>query len=240
MTTKSAMVVVPTYNERENLPNLIEAILKQGESFNILVVDDNSPDGTGQIADEYAQKYPGRVFVLHRQEKKGLGQAYVAGFKEALTHQTDYIIQMDADFSHDPNELPKFMPLMEQYDLVIGSRYIDGHISVVNWSLTRLLLSFFASVYVRLITGMKIWDTTGGFKCWKRQVLEQINLDHVQSDGYSFQIEMNWRAYRLNYRIGEMPIIFLDRHSGTSKMTMSIIREAVWRVWALRFGFYKR
>ncbi len=237
---KNAIVVIPTYNESENLQKIIPIILNLAENFQILIVDDNSPDGTGKIADQFASRYSGRVHVLHRQEKKGLGQAYVAGFKQALTHKSDYIIQMDADFSHDPEELVKFFDKMETYDIVIGSRYINGQISVVNWSLKRLLLSYFASIYVRIITGMKMWDTTAGFKCWRREVLENINLDAVQSDGYSFQIEMNWRSHKKGYKIGEMPIIFMDRHSGTSKMTMKIIREAVWRVWSLRLGLYKK
>lgn len=237
---KTAIVVIPTYNEYENIQKLVPNILELEDQFQILIVDDNSPDGTGKIADQFVEQHPGRVHVLHRQEKKGLGQAYVAGFKHALTYNTDYIIQMDADFSHDPQELPNFLTKIEECDVVIGSRYIDGYISVVNWPLYRLLLSYCASIYVRVITGLKIWDTTGGFKCWRRKVLEKINLDAVQSDGYSFQIEMNWRAHKHGFKIGEIPIIFVDRHTGTSKMTMRIIQEAVWRVWSLRLGFYKK
>jgi dolichol-phosphate mannosyltransferase len=231
-----AMVVIPTYNECTNLPLIVDEILNVTPSLSILVVDDNSPDGTGKIADELSQKHKDRVYVIHRPGKMGLGSAYICGFKYALQWGADYIFEMDADFSHDPKYLPNFIAKMNQYDLVIGSRYVNG-ISVVNWPLTRLALSLIASQYVRLVTGLKLTDTTAGFKCFSRKALESIELDEIFSNGYSFQIEMNYRLYKKGFHIGEIPIIFVDRHSGSSKMSGHIIREALYVVWKLRLGF---
>jgi len=231
-------VVIPTYNERENIEKLAAMILSQDERINILFVDDNSPDGTGEIADRLASSN-NRVAVLHRAGKLGLGSAYREGFKIAIDGNADYIIEMDADFSHDPAMLPLFIDKMAEYDLVIGSRYING-VSVVNWPIRRLILSYCASVYTRLITGLRLSDCTGGFKCFRRQVLESIDLASVRSDGYSFQIEMNYRCHERGFRIGEIPIIFVDRHAGTSKMSKQIVREAVFMVWKLKLGSIKR
>lgn len=231
-----AIVVIPTYNEKENIQKLVPEILKEGEEFEVLIVDDNSPDGTGEIADKLAEQYPDKVHVLHRPCKLGLGSAYREGFKFALAHGADYIFEMDADFSHDPKYLPEFLKMMNEYDLVIGSRYKNG-ISVVNWPLRRLILSLLATKYVRLITGLKLTDCTTGYKCFKRKVLETLDLDSILSNGYSFQIEVNYRVHKLGFKIGELPIVFIDRHSGSSKMSGSIIREALYIVWKLRLGF---
>lgn len=230
------MIVIPTYNEKANLPVLIEEIFKHQIPFSILIVDDNSPDGTGLIADELAKQYPDRVHVIHRAGKMGLGSAYIEGFKYALKWGADYIFEMDADFSHDPRYLPDFIEKIKDYDVIVGSRYVNG-ISVINWPLSRLVLSLIASQYVRLITGLKLTDTTAGYKCFSRKVLETIDLDAVYSNGYSFQIEMNYRTTKLGFKIGEIPIIFVDRHSGTSKMSGHIVREALYVVWKLRLGF---
>ena len=201
-------------------------------SLSILVVDDNSPDGTGKLVTDMSEQND-RIQVLHRPSKLGLGSAYIAGFKHAIQQDVDCIFEMDADFSHDPNMISEFLEKLETCDVVIGSRYISG-INVVNWPMSRLLLSYFANFYTRIITGMSIQDATGGFKCFKREVLEQIDLDQVRSDGYAFQIEMNFRCWRKGFRICEIPIIFVDRHSGTSKMSRRIIYEAIWIVWWLR------
>ncbi len=228
------MVVVPTYNERDNIQRLVAEILSQGDGIQVLVVDDNSPDGTGKIVDRMAAD-DRRVHVIHRAGKMGLGSAYRVGFKYALGQGADYIVEMDADFSHDPAMLPVFLKKIEEYDLVIGSRYLNG-VSVVNWPIRRLILSYCASVYTRMITGLAISDCTGGFKCFRRQVLESIDLDKIRSDGYSFQIEMNYRCVERGFRVGEIPIIFIDRHAGTSKMSKKIVREAVFMVWKLKLG----
>ena len=198
----------------------------------VLVVDDNSPDGTGKLADRMAAENE-RISVLHRPEKLGLGSAYVAGFKHAIQQDVDCVFEMDADFSHDPATIPEFIEEIASCDVVIGSRYISG-INVVNWPMSRLLLSYFANIYTRVITGMTIRDTTSGFKCFRREVLEHIDLDSVRSDGYAFQIEMNFRCWRKGYRMREIPIIFVDRRSGTSKLSQGVINEAVWIVWWLR------
>jgi dolichol-phosphate mannosyltransferase len=213
-------------------------ILAQDERINILFVDDNSPDGTGEIADRLASGSD-RIRVLHRAGKMGLGSAYREGFKIAIDDCADYIIEMDADFSHDPAMLPLFIEKMSNHDLVIGSRYING-VSVVNWPIRRLILSYCASIYTRMITGLRLTDCTGGFKCFRREVLESLNLSSIKSDGYSFQIEMNYRCFEKGYRIGEIPIIFVDRHAGTSKMSKQIVREAVFMVWKLRLGTMRR
>ena len=231
-------VVVPTYNERDNIETLAGMILSQDERVDILFVDDNSPDGTGDIADRLASS-TSRVKVLHRAGKLGLGSAYREGFRTALDNGADYIVEMDADFSHDPAMLPLFIEKMSEYDLVIGSRYING-VSVVNWPIRRLILSYCASVYTRLITGLHLSDCTGGFKCFRRNVLESLDLESIRSDGYSFQIEMNYRCHERGFRIGEIPIIFVDRHAGSSKMSKQIVREAVLMVWKLKLGSLSR
>jgi dolichol-phosphate mannosyltransferase len=228
------MVVVPTYNERDNIERLVADILTQDEGIEVLVVDDDSPDGTGEIVDRMAAGNP-RLHALHRPGKLGLGSAYCDGFRLALDKGAEYIVEMDADFSHDPAMLPVFFERMKDFDLVIGSRYLNG-ISVVNWPLRRLMLSYFANVYTRFITGLKIFDCTGGFKCFRRAVLESIDLSRIKSDGYSFQIEMNYRCVENGFRIGEIPIIFVDRHAGSSKMSRKIVREAVFIVWKLKIG----
>lgn len=229
-----AVVVVPTYNERDNIERLAGEILSRDDDIHILIVDDSSPDGTGELADRMAAGN-GRIHVLHRSGKLGLGSAYREGFRIALDMGADYIVEMDADFSHDPAVLPRFFEKMHDYDLVIGSRYLNG-VSVVNWPLRRLMLSYFASVYTRLITGLKISDCTSGFKCFSRRVIEAIDLNRIKSDGYSFQIEMNYRCVEKGFRVGEVPIIFIDRHAGSSKMSKKIVREAVLMVWKLKLG----
>jgi len=230
----NAIVVIPTYNERDNIVRLAGEVLKQHPDLRILFVDDNSPDGTGALADELAAAEE-RISVIHRAGKLGLGSAYREGFRAALAMGADYLIEMDADFSHDPTVLPLFLEAMRECDLVIGSRYLNG-ISVVNWPLRRLMLSYFASVYTRVITGLELRDCTSGFKCFRRSAIEAIDLDKVKSDGYSFQIEMNYRCHEQGFKIREVPIIFIDRHAGTSKMSRRIVREAVVMVWKLRLG----
>jgi len=227
-------VVIPTYNEHENIEKLATEVLSMDNSIHILIVDDNSPDGTGELADRMAAA-DDRIHVLHRKGKLGLGSAYREGFRLAIDQGADYIVEMDADFSHDPAILPRFFEKMSEYDLVIGSRYLNG-VSVVNWPLRRLMLSYFASVYTRVITGLRISDCTSGFKCFNRKVLEAIDLNRIRSDGYSFQIEMNYRCVEKGFRVGEVPIIFIDRHAGSSKMSKKIVREAVIMVWKLKLG----
>jgi dolichol-phosphate mannosyltransferase len=230
-----AIVVVPTYNERENIENLIASVQAQPGNIDVLVVDDNSPDGTGDLAEEIAARTPGKVSVLHRNRKEGLGPAYLAGFQHVLAKMDhELIMQMDADLSHDPAYLPKFVKAAESYDLILGSRYVKG-ISVVNWDFKRLLLSKTASRYVRLVTGLPYTDLTGGFKCWRRKTLEGIGLRHVSARGYIFQTEMTYRAYRKGFRVGEIPIIFYERNLGRSKISGPIIVEALFRVGLLRF-----
>lgn len=228
------MVVIPTYNERDNIEKLAKEVLAQDRRIHILIVDDNSPDGTGALADILAAAN-NNIHVLHRSGKLGLGSAYRQGFRIALDMGADYVVEMDADFSHDPSALPRFFEKMQEYDLVIGSRYLNG-VSVVNWPLRRLMLSYFASVYTRLITGLRISDCTSGYKCFSRNVLEAIDLNKIKSDGYSFQIEMNYRCMVKGFRLGEIPIIFIDRHAGSSKMSKKIVREAVIMVWKLKLG----
>jgi dolichol-phosphate mannosyltransferase len=229
-----ALVIVPTYNESENLPRLIPSVLSRDPRLEVLVVDDASPDGTGRIADELAAAEP-RVHVLHRAGKLGLGTAYLDGFRWGIERGYDVLFEMDADFSHDPVHLPQFMEAIERYDVVLGSRYLHGRVTVVNWPIGRLLLSYFANVYARWVTGLPIADATGGFKAFRRPVLEAIDLDRVESNGYAFQIEMSFRAWKQGFRLGEIPIMFVDRDLGESKMSKKIVREAVWRVWRLRF-----
>ena len=231
--TERVLVVVPTYNERENLPPLIERVMGLFVSLDLLVVDDNSPDGTGQIADRIADGNA-RVKVLHRKEKDGLGRAYIAGFKWALAQGYDLIFEMDGDFSHNPADIPLFLEAAKNADLVLGSRYTDG-IRVINWPLNRLLLSMGAALYVRIITGMPFADPTGGYKCFRRRTLESIDLDAVRSNGYSFQIEMTHKTWRQGLQVAEVPIIFTDRFQGNSKMSGKIVKEALWMVWRLWF-----
>jgi dolichol-phosphate mannosyltransferase len=228
------IVVIPTYNERDNLERLARQILSLDSAIQLLVVDDNSPDGTGQLAELLAAE-TGRVSVLHRVGKLGLGSAYREGFARALALGADVVVQMDADFSHDPSILPVFFEKMLEFDLVIGSRYKNG-VSVVNWPLRRLMLSYFASVYTRVITGLTISDCTSGYKCFRAAALQAIDLESIRSDGYSFQIEMNYRSVERGFRVAEVPIIFIDRHAGTSKMSKRIVREAVLMVWKLKLG----
>jgi len=228
-----ALVIVPTYNEATNLPQILPLVLFQDERIEVLVVDDNSPDGTGRLADEIAAEEP-RVHVMHRDGKQGLGTAYRAGFRWALERDYEYVFEMDSDFSHDPKHLPEFLVAAEDADLVLGSRYLDGRVTVVNWPMPRLVLSYSANIYARVVTGLKVCDATGGFKCFRRRVLEAIDLDAVHSNGYAFQIEMSLRAARKGFRIKEIPIVFVDRSEGESKMSGAIIREAVWMVWRLR------
>jgi len=227
-----ALVIVPTYNEKENIERIVPEILDKDPSIDILIVDDNSPDGTGKIADKLSSENK-RILVLHREKKSGLGTAYLAGFKYALENGYDYIFEMDADFSHDPSHLPQFLEAIKESDLVLGSRYVSG-VNVINWPMSRLLLSYYANVYSRWVTGLPIKDATGGFKCFRRKVLEEISLDKVHSEGYSFQIEMSFRAWEKGFKIKEIPIVFWDRRAGTSKMSKKIVREAIWMVWKLR------
>lgn len=234
-----AIVVIPTYNEKDNVEQLAEIVLSQHSEIEILFVDDNSPDGTGGIIDRMVVSSD-RIHVIHRSGKLGLGSAYRAGFRVALDMGADSILEMDADFSHDPTVLPLFLEKMQENDLVIGSRYLNG-VSVVNWPIRRLILSYFASVYTRWVTGLHLRDCTSGYKCFRRSALEAIDLAKVRSDGYSFQIEMNYRCMEKGLKIAEIPIIFIDRHAGTSKMSRKIVREAVVMVWKLRLQtFFSR
>ncbi len=234
-TDKNVFVVIPTYNERENIGQLIPIILKKGPNIKVLVVDDNSPDGTGVLVAEMARASE-RIFLLSREQKLGLGTAYVEGFKWVLAHsEADYIFEMDGDFSHNPDRIPDFVTKIgEGYDLVIGSRYVQG-VSVVNWPIRRLILSYGASLYARWITGIPLNDQTTGYKCFRRQVLETLDLDNIYSDGYAFQIEVNFRAMQRGFKLAETPIIFEERRNGSSKINRKIIREALWLVWRLRF-----
>jgi len=229
-----ALVIVPTYNERENIRRLVDAVLRQDGRLEVLVVDDGSPDGTGQIVAEL-EAADSRVHLLERAKKMGLGTAYIAGFRWALERDYEYVLEMDADFSHDPAHLPQFLSAIQDADLVLGSRYQQGRVTVVNWPIARLLLSYSANLYARAVTGLPVWDATGGFKCFRRAVLESIDFSHVRSNGYAFQIEMSFRAWKRSFRIAEIPIVFVDRTEGTSKMSKSIVREAIWMVWRLRW-----
>ena len=237
-----SIVIIPTYNEIENIEAIIRAVFSLQKSFNILIVDDNSPDKTAQRVLNLKQEFPNQLFLENRTKKSGLGTAYVHGFKWALVNKYNYIFEMDADFSHNPNDLEKLYDSCHygRADVAIGSRYITG-VNVVNWPLSRVLLSYFASVYVRLITGMKIQDTTAGFMCYKREVLEGINLEKIKFIGYAFQIEMKYRAFSKKFNIIEVPIVFTDRAKGQSKMSGSIIKEAVFGVISLRIkNFFNR
>ena len=229
-----ALVIVPTYNERFNIARLIPAVLAQDPGLEMLVVDDASPDGTGAVVDAIAANN-NRVHILHREGKLGLGTAYIAGFRWALERKYDLVFEMDADFSHNPERLPEFLETVKEADLVLGSRYQGGRVNVVNWPMSRLFLSYSANIYARGVTGLPIADATGGFKCFRRNVLESIDLNSVKSNGYAFQIEMSYRAWKRGFRLVEIPIIFFDRTEGVSKMSKKIVREAIWMVWRLRW-----
>jgi len=226
------LIIIPTYNECENIRTLIDTVLEQDERIEILVVDDNSPDGTARIVGELQEKND-RIHLIKRSGKLGLGSAYITGFKYALGEGYDVIFEMDADFSHDPKYLPDFLQAIGSSDIVIGSRYLNG-VNVINWPLMRLVLSTGASFYTRTITGMPIKDPTSGFKCFRREVLENLNLDRIDSDGYSFQIEVSYKAWKRGHKLTEIPIIFIDRNRGASKMNKRIILEAIFMVWWLR------
>jgi dolichol-phosphate mannosyltransferase len=235
------LVIIPTYNEADNIKQLISAVLSVRDTIEVLVVDDNSPDKTWELVEHLKLGNP-RVHLIRRSGKLGLGTAYVAGFKYALEHNFDCVFQMDADFSHNPMSIPAFLQKIGEYDLVIGSRYKEG-VRVLNWPIKRLILSFLANVYTRIITGMPIADATGGYKCIRKEVLAGLDLDKIKSNGYAFQIEMNFKAYKKGFRVKEIPIVFEDRRVGISKMSKRIIVEAVFRVWGLRlrsiFGMLK-
>lgn len=242
MNESDSIVIIPTYNEKENIEKIIRAVLGLEKHFNILVIDDGSPDGTAGIVKGLMQKeFANRLFIIERSGKQGLGTAYITGFKWALEHGYDYIFEMDADFSHNPDDLPRLYEACAsgKGDVVVGSRYVDGKISVVNWPMGRLMMSYYASKYVRLITGMRVCDATAGFVCWSRKVLEKMKFDKVKFVGYAFQIEMKYTATRLGFKVYEVPIIFTDRVLGTSKMSMKIFKEAFFGVFNLKFRNWK-
>jgi len=235
------LIIIPTYNELDNLPRLLPEVLSKNEGIDVLIVDDNSPDGTAAFV-ENEMKNNSRIHLIKRESKQGLGTAYITGFKYALKNNFDLIFEMDADFSHDPKEIPRFLDEIKNSDVILGSRYING-VNVINWPLRRLLLSSFANLYTRVITGLPVHDSTGGYKCFRRDVLEAIDLDRVTSNGYAFQIEMTFKAWKKGFKVKEIPIIFVDRVKGKSKMSRKIVREAVTMVWKLRlksiFGLLK-
>ncbi|MEF9924205.1 MAG: polyprenol monophosphomannose synthase [Muribaculaceae bacterium] len=241
MAKSDSVVIIPTYNEKENIANIIHTVIGLEHQFDILVIDDNSPDGTAQIVQELQKELPGRLHIVQRAGKLGLGTAYIAGFKWSLDNQYQYIFEMDADFSHNPNDLiPLYQACATQgADMAIGSRYITG-VNVVNWPMGRVLMSYFASAYVRIVTGMDIRDTTAGFACYRREVLETLNLDEIQFKGYAFQIEMKFLSYKYGFKIVEVPIIFVNRVLGTSKMNSNIFGEAVFGVIKLTIGSWFR
>ena len=230
-----SIVIIPTYNEKENVENIIRAVFGLEKEFHILIIDDGSPDGTADIVRRLQKEFPERLFMVERKGKLGLGTAYITGFKWALEHSYEYIFEMDADFSHNPNDLPRLYDACANQggDVAIGSRYVSG-VNVVNWPMGRVLMSYFASKYVRIVTGLPIHDTTAGFKCYRRQVLETIDLDHIRFKGYAFQIEMKFTAYKCGFKIIEVPVIFINRELGTSKMNSSIFGEAVFGVIKLK------
>ena len=239
MQTDKNVIIIPTYNEMENISNIIRAIFKLDEKLDILIIDDNSPDGTASIVKDMMQEeqFKDHLFIIERSGKLGLGTAYITGFKWALEQGYEYIFEMDADFSHDPNDVPRLLAACrdEGNDMAIGSRYITG-VNVVNWPMQRVLMSYYASKYVRIVTGLPVRDTTAGFVCYNRRVLEAIDLDAIRFKGYAFQIEMKYTAYKLGYKIKEVPVIFINRRLGTSKMSSSIFGEAVWGVIQLRLS----
>lgn len=241
MQASDSIVIIPTYNEKENIENIIRAVFGLEKVFHILIIEDNSPDGTAIIVKELQKEFPDRLFMIERKGKLGLGTAYITGFKWAIGHKYDYIFEMDADFSHNPNDLPRLYNACTQEggDVAIGSRYISG-VNVVNWPMGRVLMSYFASKYVRIITGLPVHDTTAGFKCYRRQVLETIGLDKIRFKGYAFQIEMKFTAYKCGFKIIEVPVIFINRELGTSKMNSSIFGEAVFGVIKLKVNSWFR
>ena len=228
------LVILPTYNEADNLPRIVPSILEQDPRIDVLVVDDDSPDGTGALADDLSQASD-RVNVIHRSEKQGLGGAYIEGFRWGLARNYDLLFEMDADFSHRPDALPLFIEKARDFDIVLGSRYLDGRVTVINWPMSRLLISFFGSWYARFVTRLPVHDATGGFNCWRREVMESLDFSRIESNGYTFQIELKLRAWRKGFSLTEIPIIFEERESGESKMSKRIVREAIWKVWKLRF-----
>lgn len=232
--TPRGLVIVPTYNESQNIPTLLRSVLDADARLDVLVVDDNSPDKTGDIVESIRSSEP-RVHLLRRPAKLGLGTAYLDGFRWALARDYELVFEMDADFSHSPSHLPEFLAAAERADFVLGSRYLNGKVTVVNWPISRLLLSYGANIYARLVTGLQLWDATGGFKCFHRRVLEAIDLQDVRSNGYAFQIEMSFRAVRKGFKPIEIPIVFTDRTEGESKMSGHIVREAIFMVWRLRW-----
>ena len=236
MAENKSLVIIPTYNELDNIKKLVPDILNRYENVDILVVDDNSPDGTGKYIAELSES-DNRLKYILREQKMGLGTAYIEGFKYALQNSYAYIFEMDADYSHDPLEIDNFHKAIEDSDLVLGSRYLTG-VNVVNWPMRRLLLSYFANLYTRIITGLPVHDATGGYKCFRREVLEAINLDKVKSNGYAFQIEMTFKAWKKGFRMKEISIIFIDRMKGKSKMSRKIVREAIFMVWKLRVNSF--
>jgi dolichol-phosphate mannosyltransferase len=233
-----ATVVIPTYNERENVQRIVPALLNGREGLRVLIVDDNSPDGTADVARQLGKEDP-RIAVLVRPQKQGIGPAYLAGFQRALEDGADFVVQMDADFSHPVDMVPELLRLATDHDLVLGSRYLKG-ITVVNWPMSRLLLSYYGNLYARWVTGLPVADVTGGFKCWRRELLARIPLSEVRSNGYAFQIEMTYRAWRLGARLCETPILFVDRTVGDSKMNKRIALEALWIVWWLRWQQWRK
>ena len=229
------IVIIPTYNEKENIERIIRKVLSLDGGYDILIIDDGSPDGTASIVKGLQNEFQGRLNIIERKGKLGLGTAYITGFKWALANNFDYIFEMDADFSHDPDDLPRLLDACRNgAEVAIGSRYCDG-ISVVNWPIGRIIMSYYASKYVRTVLGIKVFDCTAGFKCYRREVLESIDLDRIKMKGYGFQIEMKYTAYRLGFPITEVPVIFVNRKAGTSKMSGSIFGEAFWGVIKLRF-----
>jgi len=234
------LIIIPTYNEFENIESILNKVLSVMPNIEILVVDDNSSDGTREYVEELSEKEE-RVHIINRRRKMGLGTAYKDGFRYALAHGYDYVFEMDADFSHNPNDIPRFLEYIKRYDLVVGSRYSNG-VSVINWPISRLLLSYLANLYARLVTDVPVRDLTSGFKCYRREVIEKMNLDRIKSDGYGFQIETVFWSYVNGFRVKEMPIIFVDRLYGTSKMSKKIVWEAFWVVWRLRLSrlFHRR
>lgn len=236
----SKIVIIPTYNEKENIENIIRTVFGLEGDYHILIIDDGSPDGTADIVKKLQEEFPDKLFIIERSGKQGLGTAYITGFKWAITHGYDYIFEMDADFSHNPADLPRLYETCSKggADLAIGSRYCDG-VSVINWPIGRVVMSYFASVYVRTMLGMHVYDTTAGFKCYRRKVLETIDLDKIRMKGYGFQIEMKYTTFRLGFKIAEVPIIFVDRKEGTSKMSSGIFGEAFWGVIGMRFRKFR-
>jgi len=234
MAENKSLVIIPTYNELENIKKLVPDLLSRYENIDVLIVDDNSPDGTGEYIEDLSVSN-NRIKYLGRERKLGLGTAYIAGFKYALQNNYDYIFEMDADYSHDPAEIKNFLIAIENSDLVLGSRYLTG-VNVINWPMQRLLLSYFANFYTRFVTGLPVHDATGGFKCFRKKVLQAINLDKIRSNGYAFQIEMTFKAWKKGFSIKEISIVFVDRVKGTSKMSKKIVREAIFMVWKLRFA----